>query len=110
MQEHYFSQRVPLPETDPIRTAAYLLERLRINHENQPILYSLMSDLLRLLSRQMPKPTDFSTLEMIEQNIHGLEQHIRRGRLGTIAGRDGTLRELGLARRFVRMACMDVRS
>ncbi len=106
----FFPAAAPIPETEPIRTAAFLLERVRLAHEDMPVIHDLISDFLRLLARQYPFPQDFPTLEMIEQNLHGLEQYIRRGRLGQYGIPERTMRDLGLARRFVRLACMDVRS
>lgn len=110
MRETYFPDMAPLPEAEPIRTAAFLLSRIRLLHEDQPVIHDLLFDVLRLLTRQMPIPNDFATLQVIEQNLHGLEQFIRRGRLRTTRIPERTMRDLGLARRFVRMACMDVRS
>lgn len=110
IRETCFPEPAPLPEADPVRTAAFLLSRIRLLHEDHPVIYDLLYDLLRLLARQLPTPTDFTILTVIEQNIHGLEQYIRRGRLGKARIPEHTLRDLGLARRFVRMACMDVRS
>jgi hypothetical protein len=98
-----------LPEREPVRAAAYLLSRVRLLHEDQPIIHDLLYDVLRLLARQLPQPSDFSTLQVIEQNLFGFEQFIRRGRLGTRLP-ERTMRDLGLARRLIRMACMDVRS
>jgi hypothetical protein len=93
-----------------VRTAAFLLSRIRQSYEDQPVMYDLLYDILRLLAGQLPQPSDFHTLEVIEQNIHGLEQFIRRGRLGSMRIPESVMRDLGLARRFARMACMDVRS
>jgi hypothetical protein len=105
-----FADMSLLPESDPVRTAAFWLSRIRLSHEDQPVIHDLLYDLLRLLRRQLPKPNDFNALAVIEQNIHGLEQFIRRGRLGKARIPERTMRDLGLARRFVRLACMDVRS
>jgi hypothetical protein len=105
-----FAEPAPLPEAEPVRAAMFFLERVRQAHESRPKLHDLMSDFLRLLARQFPDPRDFNTLLVIEQNIHGLEQFIRRGYLKSERIPETTLRHLGLARRFVRMALMDVRS
>ena len=108
IRERFFSRPALQPEPQPARTAAALLDRVRLTHEEHTVLHDLLSDLLRLLARQIPEPNDFTTLEMIAQNIHGLEQFIRRGRLASVQMTERTMRDLGLARRFVRMACMDV--
>jgi hypothetical protein len=110
IRENYFAEPAPLPEAEPVRTAAYLLSRVRLLHEDQPVIHDLLFDVLRLLAQQLPFPYSFPTLAVIEQNIHGLEQFIRRGRLRSSRIPERTMRDLGLARRFVRMACMDVRS
>lgn len=106
----YFAEPAPLPEIEPVRTAAILLSRILLSYEDQPMIRDLIHDMLRLLGRQMPLPLDFDVLQVLMQNLHGLEQHIRRGRLGEAGMHERTMRELGLARRFIRMACMDVRS
>lgn len=109
LRETYFAEDAPLPESEPVRTAAYLLSRVRLQYEDQPMVHDLLFDMLRLLRGQMPEPNSFSTLQMLEQNIHGLEQFVRRGRLGRLVP-ERAMRDLGLARRFVRLACMGVRA
>jgi hypothetical protein len=110
LRERAFPLPAAVPESDPVSAAVFLIERVRRAHENQRIIHDLLADFLRLLKRELPSMPKFATLQMIEQNLHGLEQYIRRGRLGSSDFPEATLRDLGLARRFIRMACLDVRS
>jgi hypothetical protein len=110
IRAQFFPDNAVLPESSPVMTAAYLLDRVRQAHVHNPIVRDLLGDILRLLSRQLPLPRNFDLLEMIEQNLSGLEQAIRRGRLERIEISEEMLCDLGLARRFVRLACLDVRS
>jgi uncharacterized lipoprotein YddW (UPF0748 family) len=109
IRENCFPEDVMLPESNPTLTAAYLLDRVRQQYAQQPILHDLLGDILRLVGRQLPAPDDFSLLEVIEENLHGLEQAIRRQQ-ARLEVDEGTMCDLGLARRFIRLACMDVRS
>jgi hypothetical protein len=110
IRERFFPENAVLPESSPVMTAVFLLDRVRRTHAQQPILRDMLGDILRLLSRQLPLPGDFGLLEVIEENLHGLEQFIRRRRLERLEVTEGTLCDLGLARRFIRLACLDVRS
>lgn len=110
IRERYLPENAVLPESNPVMTAAYLLDRVRQTHQQDPIVRDLLGDILRLLSRQLPLPSDFGLLEVIEENLVGLEQSIRRGRLKRVNVSEVTLCDLGLARRFIRLACLDVRS
>ena len=69
-----------------------------------------MRDLLRLIERALAEGASFESLEVIYENLAGLQHAIRRGRLGDYAIPESTLRDLGLARRLVRLACMEVRA
>ncbi len=109
LSESFFPDAAVVPEDDPIRTATYFLERAGQAHRDLPRLSELIGDFVRLLARQVPSSNEFKGLQMIEQNIHGLEQYIRRGRLGRGTISERTLLDLGLARRYVRMALMDIR-
>ena len=93
-----------------MQSAVWLLDQVRVRHVAHEPLASLMTDMLRILSRQMPIADDFDGLLVLEQNLMGLEQFIRRGRLHPERVSDDTLRHLGLARRLLRMAALDVRA
>ena len=110
IRENYFPGRAMLPESNPVMTAAFLLDRVRQAHPQQLILRDLLGDMLRLLSRQLPLPSDFELLEVVEENLMGLEQAIRRGRLKRLEHNEAMMCDLGLARRYIRLACLDVRS
>lgn len=111
IRENWFAQPASLPQRGPVRAAIYLLERARRTHEDQPRFHDLIADFLRLLARSRHGDgIDFQFLQVIEENMYGLEQFIRRGRLGRDAIPESTLRDLGLARRLVRMASVDARA
>ncbi|MEN6624670.1 MAG: family 10 glycosylhydrolase [Candidatus Sumerlaeia bacterium] len=110
IRESYFSEPAMIAEASPVRTAIWLLDQVRLRHQDGSPLGPLMADMLRILTRQLPMPDNFSMLQVIEQNILGVEQFIRRGRLEPVKVGDDVLRYLGLARRFVRMAGLDVRA
>ncbi|HOE95502.1 MAG TPA: family 10 glycosylhydrolase [Candidatus Sumerlaeota bacterium] len=103
-----FGNPAILPSDRPLQTAAYFLNLVHQTHQDQPELRELTRDILRLISRQSPHPHDFELLRVMEQNLRGLEQAIRRGALGFGSIPERTLIHLGLARRFVRIALMDV--
>ncbi|MCL5269742.1 MAG: family 10 glycosylhydrolase, partial [bacterium] len=54
IRERYLANPSLLPESEPIRTAVFLLDRVRLTHESQPVIHDLMHDFLRLLTRQLP--------------------------------------------------------
>ncbi|MCE5231491.1 family 10 glycosylhydrolase [bacterium] len=110
IRESYFSEPAMIAEANPVRTAIWLLDQVRLRHQDGSPLGTLMADMLRILTRQLPLPDNFSMLQVIEQNLLGLEQFIRRGRLEPLQVDDDVMRYLGLARRFVRMAGLDVRA
>ena len=110
IRQRHFAEQTSVAESSPVRTAIWLLDKVRLRHPDTDPLGALMADMLRILTRQLPEPFDFNTLSVIEQNLAGLEQLIRRRRLSAAAVDEDTLRRLGLARRFVRMALLDVRA
>lgn len=110
IRESYFSEPAMVAETSPVRTAIWLLDQVRLRYRDDTPIGTLMADMLRILSRQLPMPDNFSMLQVIEQNLIGLEQFVRRGRLEPVKVDEEVLRYLGLARRFVRLAGLDVRA
>jgi hypothetical protein len=69
-----------------------------------------MRDFLRLIEMQLRKGLTFEPLEVILQNLGGLQAAIRRGRLGGYVIPESTLRDISLARRILRLTCLQVRS
>ncbi len=110
VRNSFFDDPAMVAETNPTVTAIWLLDQVRLRHQDHEALSSLMADTLRILTRQLPLPNDFQLLQVIEQNLAGLEQFIRRRRLEPARIEEETLRQLGLARRFVRLAALDVRA
>lgn len=110
IRERHFPQPAFISERNPIRTALFLINRVRRSIENQPAVGEMLNDFIRLLTRQYPHPDNFELLQILEENLLGLEQAIRRGRLGPSPLTEDQMSDLGLARRFVRLACMDVRT
>ncbi len=110
IREHYLAEPAQSPDHAPLLAVAFLLHRVQSNHQDNELVGDFMRDFLRLIQAQLSKGASFETLEIILQNLGGLQAAIRRGRLADAAIPESTLRDIALARRIVRLACLDVRS
>ena len=110
IREDFLGEPALLPESAPLQGVAYLLARVQAAHRDNPLISDFMRDFLRLVERAVRQGPDFATLELIFDNLRGLQSAIRRRRRGDYAIPPATLRDIALARRLVRLACLDVRS
>lgn len=110
IRANYLFEPAQAPDHSPLLAVAYLLHRIQANHQDNDLISDFMRDFLRLIEMQLRKGMSFDDLQMIFENLSGLQEAIRRGRLGAYRIPESTLRDLGLARRIIRIACLDVRS
>lgn len=107
---NYLSEPAQSPDHSPLLAVAYLLHRIQASHQDNPLIADFMRDFLRVIEMQLRRGASFAWLEILFQNLTGLQDSIRRGRLEGYHVPEGALRDLGLARRIIRIACLDVRS
>jgi uncharacterized lipoprotein YddW (UPF0748 family) len=105
----YFPEPTQVPESNPLGTAIFLLDRVQEQFVDLVELNDLLKDFQKIILLHLRDGLGFETLLQIEENIHGLEQYMRRGRLRDKPVSESVMRDLGIARRYVRMARMDVR-
>ena len=110
IHDRYLSTPAEPVESAPLRSVATLLSRVQAAHRDNELIYDFMEDFLRLIDRALGGGTTFRFLEVILENLDGLQDAIRRGRMGRYPIPESTLRDLGLAERVLRIACLDVRS
>lgn len=109
IRSRYLANPALVAETQPLPSVAYLLRRIQSAHRDSALISDFMRDFLRLIESAVHKGATFQMLEIIFDNLAGLQDAIRRGRLGEYYIPESTLRDIGLARRLVRLACLDVR-
>lgn len=107
IRENYLSEPARSPDSSPLLSVAFLLGRVQKEHIDNPLISDFMRDFLRLIEIQIRGHMSFESLEMIFQNLGGLQAGIRRGRLGVYKIPESTMRELALARKIVRLALLD---
>lgn len=110
IREEYLHEPAQVPELLPLLSVAFLFQRTRQNHSDNDLIGDLMRDFLRLIDRALSEGTTFGLLQILYENLDGLQDAIRRNRLGGYVVPESTLRDIGLARRLIRLACLDVRS
>lgn len=110
IRERFLFPPAQLTATVPLVSAAFLLKRIRNSHRDNPLISDFMRDFLRLVEKAYRGETKFRSLEVIFKNLSGLQDAIRRGRLGDYTVPESTLRDISLARRLTRLACLDVRA
>lgn len=110
IRDNYLFEAAQSPDHHPLLAAVFFLKRVRDNHSDNELLRDFMRDFMRVLEGQIKVQTSFGTLEMIFENLAGLITAIRRGRLGDYPVPETTMRDLGLARRTIRLACLNVRA
>lgn len=110
IRENYFAEPAQVPESNPLQSVAHLFRRVQSAHEDNPIVRDLMRDFLRLIGRTEAQGMSFELLETMHANLSGLQDAIRRDRLHGYRVPESTLRDIGLARRLIRLACLDRRA
>lgn len=110
IREKYFAESAQSPDHRPLLSAAWLLRRVAGEHSDNPLIRDFMRDFLRLIEKQVRGGASFHHLELILQNLAGLQDAIRRGRLGDYHIPEQSMRHLSLARRIIRLSCLDVRT
>ncbi|MBI1784018.1 hypothetical protein HYR69_02635 [Candidatus Sumerlaeota bacterium] len=110
IRENYLSQPAQSPDHSPLMAVNFFLKRIQANHRDNDLISDFMRDFLRLVETQVVKGLSFNSLQVILENLAGLQGAIRRGRLGDYHIPESTMRDIGLARKIVRLACLDVRS
>jgi hypothetical protein len=110
IREHYLNQPANSPDHHPLLAVGFFLRRVQAEHASNELIFDFMRDILRLLETQVRQGLVFETLQVIFENLTGLQTAIRRGALGDYKIPESTMRDLGLARRIIRLACLDVRT
>lgn len=110
IRREYLSAPAQIAESSPLAAAALLLRLVQQRHAENALVHDFMRDFVRLVERAYRETTSLEALELICDNLAGLRDAIRRGRLRDYKIGEHTLRDIGLARRLVRLACFDVRS
>jgi hypothetical protein len=110
IREEYLHEPAQVPELLPLLSVAFLFQRTRQNHSDNELMRDLMKDFLRLIDRALSEGATFGLLQILYENLDGLQDALRRNRLGGYHVPESTLRDIGLARRLIRLACLDVRS
>lgn len=110
IRERFFSEPAQVTDRAPLLAVSYLLKRVQANHADNELIYDFMRDFLRLIERAYKGDDSFHSLEVIFENLTGLRNSIRRGRLGRYPVPESTIRDLGLARRLIRVAMLDVKT
>lgn len=108
LRSAYFPDPALVPESNPLGTAIFLLNRVQEQYVDTIELNDLLKDFQKILLLHLRDELGFETLLQVEENIHGLEQCLRRGRFMQQTVSESVLRDIGMARRYVRMARMDV--
>ncbi len=110
VRRRFFSEPASVPEGAPLPSVALLLRRIGERHAENPLIGDFMRDFLRLVRRAFQDGASYHDLSVILENLVGLQEAIRRRRLGGYHVPESTLRDLSLARRILRLALLDVRS
>lgn len=110
IREEYLHEPAQVPEVVPLLSVAFLFQRTRQRHPDNDLIGDLMRDFLRLIERALTEGVTYNLLEILYENLDGLQDAIRRNRLGGYFVPEATLRDIGLARRLIRLSCLDVRS
>lgn len=110
LREEYFMEPSLVVESNPIRSAIVLLRAVLDMMPDNAIVDDLLNDFLRLLEREQIPALRFVTLQVIAENMRGLEQYLRSRKHSGSEIPEGVLRHLGLARRCIDLAGMDVPS
>jgi hypothetical protein len=108
-RERLFAERAQLPENSTLMSLAHLMRRIQSAHREIELIADLMRDFLRLIERAHQEGTTFHSIEIVYENLAGLQDSIRRGRLGATKIPESTLRDISLARRIARLACLEAR-
>lgn len=110
IREEYLSEPAQVPELMPLLSVAFLFQRTRENHSDNDLIGDLMRDFLRLIDRALSEGQTIGLLHILYENLDGLQDALRRHRLGGYQVPESTLRDIALARRLIRLACLDVRT
>lgn len=110
IRDRYFAEPAHASDQAPLVSVSFLLRRVQANHADNELISDFMKDFLRLIERAYRRADSFHDLEIIFENLSGLQVAIRRGRLGRYPIPESTLRDIGLARRLIRVASLDVRT
>lgn len=110
IREEFLTGNAEIAEESPLESVASLCLGLQIRHSDNGLLHDLMRDFFRLIFRAQQEGASFHRLEVMYENLAGLQDAIRRNRLGGYEVGERTLRDISLARRLVRLACLDVHS
>lgn len=110
IRDTHFAEPARSPDDEPLMSVAFLLRRVQARHRDNDLINDFMRDFLRLIEMQVSRGMSFAALQLILENLAGLQTAIRRGRLGAYPIPESVHRDIGLARRIIRLACLDVRA
>ncbi len=110
IRENYLRQDAQSPDQSPLAATQFFLRRIQTRHRDNGLISDFMRDFIRLIEAQQQKGMTFDTLQIVLDNLEGLQNAIRRGRLGEYSIPETTMRDISLARKTTRLACLDVRT